>query len=65
MRFIDPEHTYNALHERSVRAAEQHEIEVAVQRCKDRKRAERRATSQPAGPRYRRLFSRRTSPIHP
>lgn len=49
MRFIDPEHTYNAQHERSLRAAELHEMKVALQKDKDRQRAERKANSQPAG----------------
>lgn len=60
MRFIDPEHTYNAQHERSVRAAELHEIKVALQKNKDRKRAQRKASSQPEGRRYLRLFLRHT-----
>lgn len=64
MRFIDTEHTYNAEHERSLRAAELHEIKVALQNNKDRKRAERKAASQPARRRRLRLFVRHTSASH-
>lgn len=62
MRFADPEHPFNAQHDRSLRAAELHELKVALQQNKDRQRAERKANSQPAGRHHLRLFVQRTSP---
>lgn len=62
MRFVDPGHIYSPQQERSLRAAELHELKAALQKNKDRRRAERRAKSQPAGRHNLRLYVRRTSP---
>jgi hypothetical protein len=61
MRFVDPEHTRNDLHERSLRAAELHEMKVALQKNKDLTRADRKVSSRATGRRYLRPFVRRVS----
>lgn len=64
LRF-DPEHALNQAHERTLRAAEEYEFQRALREAEELRRAELKATREPRGRWYLRLFMRRTSPIRP
>lgn len=60
---FDPEYNLNRQHDRSLRAAEQYELQRALRDAAERRRSERRATRKVRSRRYLRFIVRRTSPV--